>query len=117
MQAEVARLVDDVQLVSISLDPVHDTPEAMRAYGEARGASFANWSFLGGPPDVVDAVVKSHYIGKTRSAEGEIEHLIVTFLVDGQGRILRRYMGMGDDAESIAADLIAAVASQPEEVR
>jgi len=110
-------LVDDVQLVSISLDPVNDTPEAMRAYGEARGASFENWSFLGGPPDVVDAVVKSHYIGKTRSAEGEIEHLIVAFLVDGEGRILRRYMGMGDDVEVIAADLVAAVASQREEER
>ena len=101
-------LTDRVQLVSISLDPAYDTPEVLCAYGEARGVSFENWSFLGGEPEVVDAVVRSHYVGKTRSAEGEIEHLTVTFLVDGQGRILRRYMSTTDLAEAIAADLIAA---------
>jgi len=104
-------LLERIQLVSISLDPAYDTPAVMRAYGEARGVSFANWSFLGGEPEVVDAVVRSHHVGKTRSAEGEIEHLTVAFLVDGQGRILRRYMGMNDRADGIAADLIAAASS------
>lgn len=103
-------VLDRIWFVSISLDPVNDTPEAMRAYGDARGVSFENWSFLGGEPEVVDAVVRSHYVGKTRTAEGEVEHLVVAFLVDERGRILRRYMGMGDSAELIAADLVAAAA-------
>jgi protein SCO1/2 len=103
-----AELRDRIQLVSISLDPQNDTPEAMRAYGEARGVSFDNWSFLGGAPDTVDAVVRSHHVGKTRNAEGEIEHLVIAFLIDERGRILRRYMGMSDEAAEIAADLVAA---------
>jgi len=100
-------LRDRIQFVSISLDPENDTPDALRAYGAARGASFENWSFLGGDPATVDAVVRSYYVGKTRSAEGEIEHLVITFLIDGRGRILRRYRGTKDEAEMIADDLAA----------
>ena len=103
-----AALRDEIQLVSISLDPENDTPEAMRAYAESRGVSCDNWSFLSGDPETVDAVVRSHYVGKTRNAEGEIEHLLVTFLIDARGRILRHYMGTSDLADGIAADLIAA---------
>ena len=80
----------------------------IRAYGEAHGVSFDNWSFLGGEPATVDAVVRSYHVGKTRTADGEIEHLVVAFLINGHGRILRRYMGMSDEAEAIAGDLIAA---------
>ena len=80
----------------------------MRAYAERHGVSLDNWSFLGGEPKIVDAVVRSYHVGKTRTAEGEIQHLVIAFLVDGRGRILRRYMGMSDEAAAIASDLIAA---------
>jgi protein SCO1/2 len=111
-QVRVQRLLPDdlrtrIQLVSISLDPVNDTPEAMRAYAKQHGATLDNWSFLTGDPETVDAVVRSHHVGKTRNAEGEIEHLVISFLIDGRGRILRRYMGMADEAEEIVADLVA----------
>ena len=35
---------NDVRLLSISFDPEHDTPEALRAYGEAYGADMRLWS-------------------------------------------------------------------------
>jgi protein SCO1 len=35
---------DDVRLLSISFDPEHDTPEALRAYGAAHGADMRLWS-------------------------------------------------------------------------
>lgn len=116
-QVDVQRAIPDelrerVHFVSISLDPENDTPEAMRAYGEAHGASFDNWSFVGGQPGTVDAVVRSYAVGKTRNAEGEIEHLVIAFLIDGRGRILRRYMGLGIEADEIAGDLVAAAKSE-----
>ena len=58
MTAEMARVQErlsdldtpegPVQFVSFSVDPVHDTPEVLRAFGEAFGADFASWSFLSG---------------------------------------------------------------------
>jgi len=105
-------LRERVHFVSISLDPDNDTPEAFQRYGRKYGADFANWSFLGGSRDEVDAVVRSYAVGKTRDAEGAIEHLTVSLLVNGDGKIVRRYLGMEHQAGEIAADL-AALARTP----
>jgi protein SCO1/2 len=102
-----AAVQERIQFVSISLDPRNDTPEAFRKYGAAHGVDFANWSFLGGTPEVVDPVVRSYAVGKSRNAEGVIEHLVVAMLVNENGRILKRYLGTSDDATAIAADLVA----------
>lgn len=101
--AEVVR--DRVHFVSISLDPRNDTPAAMKAYGGARGVDFATWSFLTGPEDDVSQVVQAYGIGTTRDADGQLEHMIVTFLVDGDGRIIKRYTGLEHDPSDIAGDL------------
>ena len=40
-------------LVSISVDPAHDTPEVLRAFARERGADLASWTFLTGDPAVI----------------------------------------------------------------
>jgi protein SCO1/2 len=47
---------DDLRLVSVSVDPVHDTPEVLRAYAARTGAGDA-WLFLTGPRDDVARLV------------------------------------------------------------
>jgi len=103
-----AELRDRVQFVSISLDPEHDDPAALAAYAQARGADLANWSFLTGEPARVDAVLRGYGVGRARKPDGEIDHLVVTFLIDGDGRIMRRYVGLDHEAETIGRDLRAA---------
>jgi protein SCO1/2 len=49
--------VKDVRLVSISVDPHHDTPEVLRAYGESLGVDPARWILLTGDPEAVRRVV------------------------------------------------------------
>jgi len=98
-------LRDRIRLVSISLDPERDTPEAMKAYAKARGADLDGWSFLTGEPEVVDEVVRSYAVGTGVQANGEIEHLVVSFLIDGEGRILKRYLGLEHTAETLRAAL------------
>lgn len=111
LHAKVQReLPPDVQgrtrFVSITLDPLRDTPAVMREYAQKRGADLANWSFLTGPPDEVDAVLKSYGVGSARSADGTIEHVVVTFLIDGNGKIARRYIGLdGHDPKELVRDL------------
>jgi len=100
-----------VQFVSISLDPRNDTPEAMRAYALARGVDLDGWTFLTGPEDVVAEVVGAYGVGTTRDADGQIEHMVVTFLIDAEGQIVKRYVGLEHDAGDIAADLRKLAAS------
>jgi protein SCO1/2 len=42
-----------IRFVSFSVDPEHDTPSALKAYGERFGADFKSWSFLTGDYEVV----------------------------------------------------------------
>ncbi len=99
-------IVERTWLVSITLDPERDTPEVLRQYARRRGADFPNWSFLTGPVEVVDAVVRSYGVGSTRRAGGEIDHTVVTFLIDPEGRIVRHYMGLDHDTDEILRDLL-----------
>lgn len=98
-----------VHFVSISLDPEHDTPERLREYAEARRIDTEGWSFLTGPRDEVDAVVRAYGVGSTPAADGsaQLEHTLVTFLIDAEGRIAKRYLGLRHEPEAIRADIEA----------
>jgi len=98
-------LRDRIHFVSISLDPVNDTPEAMAEYGRVRGADLERWTFVTGPEEQVAEVISRYGVGSTRAEDGTIEHLVVTFLIDGRGRIVKRYMGLEHEPETLARDL------------
>jgi protein SCO1/2 len=102
-------LTEKVHFVSISLDPERDTPEAFRRYAEARGADLATWSFLGGAPDAVADVIVRYGVGATPGEDGGIEHLVITYVIDAEGRIARRFAGLEHRADTLLA-AIAAVA-------
>ncbi len=102
-------LPDDVaartHFVSISLDPAHDTPPRLKAYAETRGADLERWSFLTGDPSEVRGVIEAYHVGTGRDESGSIVHLVVTFLIDPEGRIVRRYLGLEHTSEEILMDL------------
>jgi protein SCO1/2 len=94
------------RFVSITLDPLRDTPTVLREYAQKRGIDLANWSFLTGPPEQVDAVIKSYGVGSRRDADGNIEHVVATFLIDANGQIARRYLGLdGHDPKELVRDV------------
>jgi len=97
-----------MHFVSISLDPVRDTPENLRRYALERGADLANWSFLTGDPQAVDNVLGSYGVGFVRDPGGDIQHVVVAFLIDPQGRITKRYFGLEHTTSDIIRDLEAA---------
>lgn len=96
---------EKTHFVSISLDPANDSPEAMRSYALARGADLDQWSFLTGDVAEVAAIISAFGVGSVRAEDGTIEHMLITFLIDGKGRIVKRYFGTEQDPKKIAADL------------
>jgi protein SCO1/2 len=100
-------LAERVRFVSISLDPARDTREALRAYATARGADLARWSFLSGEPDAVADVLERYGVGAKPAANGEIEHLVITYVIDAEGRIARRFAGLEHRPETLVAALAA----------
>ena len=94
-----------VQLVSITIDPAHDTPEVLREYASQHRIDPQGWSFATGPAADVDAVAHAYGVGSVRQPGGAIEHTVATFLIDGEGRIARRYLGTTHDPAEIRADV------------
>lgn len=99
-------LRERTHFVSITLDPERDTPEVLRAYAGARGADLSGWSFVTGKPEQIDAVLAAYGVGRTQGS-GEIQHTLVTYLIDGEGRIVRRYTGLSHAPEEMLHDLRA----------
>jgi protein SCO1 len=102
-------LPDDVKtavwFASVTLDPERDTPEALRRYATSRGADLASWSFLAGKPAEVEDVLARYGVGKAPGTNGEIQHVVVTFLIDREGRIAKRYFGLEHHADDLAKDV------------
>ncbi|HEY5644100.1 MAG TPA: SCO family protein [Woeseiaceae bacterium] len=48
----------DIHFVSISIDPVRDTPAAMKEFAETHDADQAGWRFVTGNPDNLAFIVK-----------------------------------------------------------
>lgn len=94
-----------VHFVSISLDPARDTPEALRDYAAAHGADLSDWSFLTGETEAVDAVLRAYGVGATPGEGGEIVHVVATYLIDAEGRIAERYVGLEHHADDLRADV------------
>lgn len=91
-----------VHFVSITVDPERDTPEALAQYARVRGADLAGWSFLTGEPERVRDVLKRYGVFAQRSARpGEVDHVVVTLLVDAQGRVVKRLFGVEDSVADV----------------
>lgn len=104
-----AELRARTRLVSITLDPANDTPEALQQYARKRGLDTSNWSFLTGPADEVDAVTRGYGVFAARAADGSIDHLVAIFLIDPEGRVAERYIGLDHPPAEIAKDVQAAL--------
>jgi len=101
MTAAMARLdrrlpPEGVRLVSVSIDPAHDTPEVLAAYAARHGAS-ARWRFLTGEPAAVRALARDGFKLGVAEVEGEVDpglalaHSDRFVLVDAGGRVRGYY--------------------------
>lgn len=83
---------DDLELISISLDPAYDTPPVLKSYAEARGLDGKNFHFLTGPEGAVrDLLVQFGVI--VEPGGNFLKHTLATLLINPQGRIVHRVDG------------------------
>ena len=84
--------VRDVEFVSFTLDPEHDTPGVLQEYARQRGIDTANFSFLTGPESAIrDLLAQFGVIAEFEG--GLLKHTLATLLIDKQGRIVHRADG------------------------
>jgi cytochrome oxidase Cu insertion factor (SCO1/SenC/PrrC family) len=61
--------------------------------------------------DAVEAVVAGWQIGTEAAESGQIEHTLVSYLLDDRGRIVHRYRSTNSDPTVVRADIEALVAA------
>jgi protein SCO1/2 len=109
--AEDAVLRGQIQLISVSFDPEHDTPAVLREHAARRKADLTTWTFLTGDRQTVDRFAGRFGVGVIRPADGagEITHNLRTAHIDPEGRIVKLYSGNEWTPSAVLADLRAAV--------
>lgn len=77
-------------IVSITIDPVHDTPAVLKEHAKILGVKSSNWNFLSGDKDYIyDLSNKGFniYVGENSKAQGGFEHSGLFALIDKNGNI------------------------------
>ncbi|MBY0522000.1 MAG: SCO family protein [Gemmataceae bacterium] len=95
VQAELksrGRLKDSsVQLLSITLDPTRDSPDALRRYLKLYDADPASWSALTGSAEDVNKVLAAWDMWAKPAANGQLDHPSRIYLVDRKGQVREIY--------------------------
>lgn len=105
-QSLPASLRRDVRFVSISVDPLGDTPDILRAYGRSAGADFSSWTFATGRPQDIERLGRRLRLFRDAAAPGRPEdHTTQLWLVDGSGRLMQRYAGTSADIARLAGEI------------
>ena len=90
-------MADKVRFISLSFDPDHDTPQAMRDYGrDFKEGTAAEWLFMTTESDKeLRPILKaySQYVNKARNDAGntDIAHTLRAYLVDASGDVRNIY--------------------------
>ncbi len=93
----------DVRLVSITVDPDRDTPEALAAYAKRNHAG-PRWTFLTGPQTTLHKLKREVFL--LGNIDGQLNHSTRFVLVDQKGQIRAFYDTSEPDSISrVIADI------------
>jgi cytochrome oxidase Cu insertion factor (SCO1/SenC/PrrC family) len=113
LSADHAELAQNLRLVSMSFDPVHDTPERMRAYSALASdrPKAAPWEFVTARSETELQPVLAAYgqavDKKSNPADptGPLNHTLRVYLIDREGRIRNIYSSGTLDVRLVLADV------------
>ncbi len=97
LQTELGEDAENVQMVSITIDPEHDTPDALKEYSQRYKAG-KGWEFLTGSRRDIDSVMKAF----DAFVSNKMSHLPLTFLHSPGGSEWVRVLGILSASELVS---------------
>lgn len=94
-------------LLSVTFDPDHDTPEALKAYGQSYQYDPAHWSFLTGPPDKIAELARLCDV-QFAPDSGFFSHNFRTLIIDASNHLQMVFPTSGDLSQPIVEELLKA---------
>lgn len=96
-----------VKLLSVSFDPLTDTPPVLKKHAASLKADPKVWSFLTGDRDEVDQFAARFGVAITREMndQRDITHNLRTAIVDANGNFVKAFTGNEWSPDELIADL------------
>lgn len=102
--AQRARL----RLLSVSLDPLQDTPAALKAFATRMGADLSTWTFATGRPQDIERLATTLRLFRTgQDVRKPDDHSTALWLVDAKGQLRMRYAGNPPDVPRLLREIAA----------
>lgn len=90
--------VDDVKIVTFTVDPENDTPQRLADYAEIYSADKNRWWFLTGDKKTIYGLIRGPFrdtvyenVGEARKPGYEVVHTDAVALVDANGKVVRKF--------------------------
>ena len=97
----------DVEIVSFSVDPTVDTPEALKSYAESFDVDLSSWHLLTGysQQQIADFALENFKaIAQKPENESQVIHGTSFYLVNHEGVIMKDYDGLNPPVDDIVRD-------------
>lgn len=104
LQALQPRLGEGQRILTITLDPEHDTPDVLKAFAEQVGADPARWRFGRLDPEALSELALRSALPVVRDG-AEIVHGLRLLVLDRGGRLVERYDDNGWPLDRVVEQL------------
>ena len=97
----------DVHLISVSFDPIVDTPAVLKKHAHDLGADPARWTFLTGDRDEIDqfAAHLGLSVARAQNDQRDITHNLRTAVISAAGTLVSIHAGNEWTPAMVLADL------------
>jgi protein SCO1/2 len=95
----------EVMLLSITVDPQHDTPAVLKQYAHRYQADTSGWKFLTGSTAEIIHVTVQYGVDYYGESGGEINHLVATYLIDRAGNVVKVLKGPNHMAAALLSEV------------
>ena len=102
-----------VRFLSVTVDPLSDTPATLAAFARRMDAQRPGWSFATGRPEQVQALVeRMQAMAPGRQRAAPQDHRTSLYLFDASGELVQRFAGVPVDRPRLAAEITRLVAAK-----
>lgn len=104
----------EATLVSVTIDPEHDTPEVLRAYADKAAADPKIWKFARVEGEALKDLARRASLTIDTGVGEEILHSLRTWVLDADGRLVERYDDARFPQERVLTQLRTGAPKAPE---
>ena len=92
-------------LLSVCIDPRHDTPEVLKEYAQRYSANQTGWKFLVG--NTRETIMTASAFGADYEAnqDGIVDHRLVTCIIDREGIVVKEFSGTNYTVDEVLVEV------------